>query len=109
MKIKLLEIRDRATMIPAFAFSTDADNEEQSYLLRRVGFNGQVAIVVGFLNGERMATADAYAWGDRTMQTAHLHIEENFTTLKDGDVVCVETILGERATPKISERNKVYV
>jgi hypothetical protein len=96
-------------MIPAFAFSTDADNKEQDFLLGRVGFHGQTAIIVGFLNGERISTADAYAWNDRTMQTAHLYIEQHWDELKDGDVVCVEHILGERETPKISEREESYV
>lgn len=38
------------------------------------------------------------------MHTAHKYIEENWDALKDGDVVCVEHILGERETPKVSER-----
>jgi hypothetical protein len=39
------------------------------------------------------------------MPNAHLWIEANFDKLNDGDVVDVEFILGERAMPKVSERD----
>jgi hypothetical protein len=38
------------------------------------------------------------------MRVAHDHIMRHWSTLKDGDVVDVEYILGEAATPKTSER-----
>jgi hypothetical protein len=38
------------------------------------------------------------------MQVAHAHIEQHFDTLKDGDVVDVEHIMGLTPSPKISER-----
>lgn len=107
-EVKILEIRDRGTMIPAYAILAQAANAEQDFLLRRVGFNGQPSVIVSFLNGERISTADAYAWGDRTMQTAHLYIEDKFKELKDGDVVDVEFILGETQQPKQSEGIDAY-
>ncbi|MDE2233434.1 MAG: hypothetical protein KGJ90_04985 [Patescibacteria group bacterium] len=52
MQIKLLEIRDRATFLPVYAISTVASNDEQGYLLRRVGFNQGDAIIISRLSGE---------------------------------------------------------
>jgi hypothetical protein len=109
VEIKLFEVRDRMTFIPVFAISTKSSDKAQSYLLWRAGFNGGDAVILGNLNGERMSTADAYAWKDRTMQTAHLHIEENFSSLKDGDVIDVEYILGESNIPKVSEKLDSFV
>ena len=40
----------------------------------------------------------------RTMQVAHLYIEEHFAKLNSGDVVDVEFIMGLTKQPKISER-----
>ena len=109
MIIKLLEVRDRATFLPVFAISTEPSNEGQRYLLRRCGFNPSgSAIIIARLNGEQPSSADAYFWGDRTMQAAHLYIEQHFHELKDGDVVDVEFILGETDKPKQSERIANY-
>ena len=109
MIIKLLEVRDRATLLPVFAIDTAASNEGQRYLLRRCGFNPDgKSIIIARLNGEGNSSADAYHWNDRTMQTAHLYIEEHFYELDDGDVIDVEFILKETDKPKISERNEVY-
>lgn len=105
MKVKLLEIRDRATFLPVFALSAEASNLEQLYLLRRCGFDVHgKEIIIARLNGEGNSSADAYHWNDRTMQTAHLYIREHFAELKDGDVIDVSYILGETSQPKVSER-----
>ena len=42
----------------------------------------------------------------RTKPVAHQFIEKNWSTLKDGDVVDVQFILGETAEPKRSERER---
>ena len=109
MQIKLLEVRDRMTFLPVYAISAQPANGGQGYLLRRCGFMGQPAVIVARLNGEGHSTADPYHWNDRTMQAAHLYIEQNFYALSDGDVVDVEFILGETMVPKTSERMSVYV
>ena len=38
MKIKAVEIRDKATFIPAIAIKMEPENEGQRYLLARCGF-----------------------------------------------------------------------
>lgn len=110
MQVKLLEVRDRGTFLPVFALDTAPSNEGQRYLLRRCGFapDGKT-IIIARLNGEGNSSADAYHWNNRTMQTAHIYIDEHFAELQDGDVLDVEFILGETKVPKISERNEVFL
>lgn len=114
MEIKTLEIRDTGTCIPCIAISTKSSNVEQHLLLRRAGYSdcgNSDCILFGMLRGGKL-TYDAYAWnGCRTMQTAHSYVRANFDKLREGDVVDVEFILGEKDTPSISdlqEDNKIY-
>jgi hypothetical protein len=108
MITKLFEIRDRATFIPCFAILMESNEEVESYLLRRAGYGPATNMVIfGRADGHGKAFYDPYDYCDRTMKTAHQYIADNFHTLQTGDVVCVETILGERPEPKISERLEV--
>lgn len=106
MKAKALEIRDRNTFIPALAIEMTADNAAQHYLLRRAGYGETPLIALTHLRTKAdMITYDCYDWRDaRTMKIAHDWIARNWDTLKDGDIVDVEFILGETAAPKLSER-----
>ena len=50
---------------------------------------------------------DPHGWDanrGRTIRKAHFYIIEHWNELRDGDVVDVEFILGERDKPKIAER-----
>jgi hypothetical protein len=106
MKLKLLEVRDKGTFIPAFAFSTEREDNAKDYLLWRCGFSDDgSSIMFGFLSGERKACIDSYAWGDRTMHVAHTYVIEHWAELQDGDVIDVQVILGETLTLKVSERH----
>ena len=106
MEVKLFEIRDRGTFIPAIGILCQSQDEKEIYLLRRSGYGADSTCV--FLG--RLATGgaeyDPYSWpgGARTMTVAHEWIERHWSELKSGDVICVETIEGERDTPKTSER-----
>jgi len=120
MQMKLLELRDEGTFIPILAVNMNPDirggiapnpNDEahtrQRYLLRRCGYpcDGRPNIAITALNangGE--CWNDPYGWGGRTYPVAHKYIIEHWTELRDGDVVDVSFILGETATPKVSER-----
>ncbi len=109
IEIKIFEIRDRATFMPMFAFTTNADSNGQHYLLRRAGFGpGSDLVMFGYLDGRGKALYDPYDWNDRTKQTAHAYIQKHWDELKDGDVIDVEFILGETKEPKISERLETY-
>lgn len=111
MKVKLLEIRDKATFIPVAAITTNPINEEQRYLLRRSGYGLPSSLII-LLNLGHPSTAsfDPYDWntGARTYPIAHDYIVKNFDNLKNGDVIDVEHILGETTTVKISERLEFF-
>lgn len=119
MQTKALEVRDRMTFIPVLAIDMnpkipDADGgwEEQRWLLRRAGYscNGEPMIMLVPLEGPRGSCSyDPYDWtGSRTLHVAHLHILKNWANMKDGDVVDVEFILGEKPEKKVSERFEVW-
>lgn len=111
MKLKLFELRDKATFIPVFAFRTYSDHAlayQEKWLLRRAGFNptDNNIVVVGRLECsgvDRNCTYDPYAWGGRTYPVAHHYIAEHFEELQSGQVIDVEFILSESESPKLSE------
>ncbi len=61
-----------------------------------------------------MGTFDPYEWPEihpgsyRTMQVSHDYVEKNWDTIKSGDVIDVEFILGETKEKKISEEYHEY-
>lgn len=107
MDVKLFEIRDKATFIPAIAIRLTADH----YLLYRAGWQSlsksstaPLPILLAQIDsGHERMHSDVYAWASRTMQVAHSHIEENWDTLSSGQVIDVEYILGITQKPKQSE------
>ncbi len=110
MKVKALEIRDRHTFIAALAVDMNPSNEYDSALLRRCGYpcDGKPNIILTRLDGNEIgkserATNDPYNRMDRTWRNAHFWIIQHWDELSDGSVVDVEYILGERASPKMSE------
>lgn len=104
MEVKLLEVRDDGTRIAVMATRMASDVPAEQHLLRSVGFPlTGLEVALTYLSGERASSVDPYFWGNRTMMVAHEYIRENFATLTSGDVVDVEFIKGERATPKASE------
>lgn len=106
MKVKCLEIRDRATFIPVICIHPVADNEEQRYLLKRDGYSASLdeKCIIMIDHQCRGAAYDPFDWNERTKNTAHQFIESNWDQLSDGDVIDVEFILGESTTKKASER-----
>jgi hypothetical protein len=112
MTSKILEIRDKGTFIPILATKLNPDDEAERYLLARAGYGrtpeaqSEYVLVSQILGGgTQRCTTDPYGWpgGERTYQVAHDYIRKNFDRLVSGDVVCVEFLLGERTTPKVSE------
>ena len=108
MHTKLFEVRDRATFLPVLAVRLDRCNMKlfngERYLIGRCGYGSPGAVLLTALNGGRVANCDPYAWGDRTLTTAHRFIEYNFDELDSGAVVDVEYILQEKACAAESER-----
>lgn len=101
--VKLLEIRDRHTFIPAMAVRVQGSD---GYLMRRAGF-GDVPMVYLIALATEKCKYDPYNWDNRTMRVAHLYIAQSFDALNQGDVVDVEFILGETTEPKKSEQAQV--
>lgn len=109
MNTKTIEIRDRATFIPAMAIRLGSDIEADRYLLARSGFGRSRAeqseyVLLIRLGDVGKCACDPYEWGDRTMMVAHDHLLKNFDDIEPGAVVDVEFILGEKAEPSASER-----
>lgn len=106
METKILEVRDAATFIPVLATAMKSDNPIENWYLKRTGYpeNHPLIMIAPMYGGK--AEYGPYKWGEspRTLFIAHKYIEENWNSLKTGDVVDVEWILGERDTPKVSER-----
>ena len=78
----------------------------QHCLLRHCGYpcDGRPNIAITHLAADgHKCSNDPYFWGGRTYPVAHNYIIEHWAELKDGDVVDVEFILGERSEPKQSE------
>lgn len=113
MLIKVLEIRDRATCFSAMAIKMVPEAYHATSLVDGVdwiqiqtahlerngyGFDYPCVMMCNLRGGK--ALYDHYEWGDRTCYVAHKYIEKNFDTLKEGDVVDVEYILGETTQPK---------
>jgi hypothetical protein len=108
MEIKCLEIRDAGTFVPVICIRPVPDNEEQRYLLRRDGYKGDPSeACIIYINAQcRGVSYDPYNWPGqpRTHRVAHDYIEKHWFTLRDGDVVDVQFILGETKQCKTSER-----
>lgn len=110
MNVKLFEIRDAGTFIPAMAVELDrANGTRDDALLRRAGFgmeSGKARLYILLMpldDGKGHFTYDQYGWGNRTMETAHQYMYEHWDDLKSGDLVDVQFILHETATKKESE------
>lgn len=108
MKMKLLEIRDRATFIPVLAVDmNEPANDAERFLLRRAGYALDGFPIVMFLNAQSTggpASYDPFTWPNRTFRHAHQYVTAHWHELESGDVVDVEHVLGETPEPKLSER-----
>lgn len=126
METKAFEIRDRWTFIPVLATRMipnpepmrgemgpadyQRSKEAERYLLSRSGFPIDNPPLVMLCRMDANCCSDdascnAYSWGRvRTMQVAHNHITAFWNSLKSGDVIDVEFILGETTVKKQSEQ-----
>lgn len=98
-EVKLIEIRDKGTFIPAMAIQVSG---EDGYLMRRAGFGDPMIYLMTLAT--QKASYDPFAWGNRTMSVAHQFIETFWETITDGFVVDVEFILEETSEAKKSEQ-----
>jgi hypothetical protein len=112
--IKLIELRDSATLIPMIAIRLAHRTPAERFLLRRAGYgDAQIElwpdtepyILFGRLEGGSEFHYDPYGgWSNpRTFGVAHKWLIEHWSEVQSGDVVDVEFILGEKPTKKQSE------
>jgi hypothetical protein len=109
-EIKIFEIRDRATFLPVIAVKIPGwrnikTPDSVKYLVWWAGHVRDVVILYNLTNPHKMESFYG-AWGDRTYQTAHKYIFENWDMVISGQVLDIEFILGEVDTPKESQRLK---
>jgi hypothetical protein len=111
MNAKTFEIRDSMTFIPVLAVRLCPEDERDRYLFARAGYGlrpedqEQYVGMARIDGGIGKWTSDPFEWcdGSRTLQVAHQFITDNWNTLRSGDVVDVQFILGETTSPKVSE------
>lgn len=104
LKSKIFEIRDVATTISAFATKMVSIDEKERFLLRRAGHSMEVPCILLTHIGYHKCTYDPLDWGNSTMREAHKYILANFDKLESGDIIDIESILGEAGKSKESER-----
>lgn len=108
MEAKTIEVRDAGTFIPCLAIRLNPATEKDRYLIERAGYGTDPMIqggyvIFGRLEAESEFQHDPFAWGNRTMQTAHHHVTTHFDALESGAVVDVQFLKGESNAPKVSE------
>ena len=103
IEVKRVEIRDRATMIPAIALGIRGGADDR--LMWRAGFGDDFTCVLLIHIEGSICHHDVYDWpsNPRTMQQAHRWLQEHWEEHRDGGVVDVEFVLGERPLAKVSE------
>lgn len=112
LEVKLIELRDSATFIPAIAIRVWRDRLEDPpphWLIGAAGYASldsvcPPCVLLTALTGGRKAEYDPYAWGGRTYPVAHLHIQDHWDDIPDGGIVDVRVILGETTEMPESER-----
>lgn len=105
---KMIEIRDRGTCIAALALQMLPADATDARFMRHCGFPEDGSSVILMSLYDQAATNDPYSWsylgkGSRTFQIAHDYILNHWGEITHGQVVDVEHVLGEKATPKTAE------
>jgi hypothetical protein len=86
--VKLIEIPDRATFVPAMAMRVTGTGD---WLLRRAGYSLDGAPIILMRLTDCDGHYDPYHWASRTMQAAHVWLLEHFEEVATSDVVDVSS------------------
>lgn len=108
--IRVVEIRDRATFIPALAIKLVPANPEERVLFKEIGYHSVSNPCIILMSLALPSHAARYS-GDwrgaaRTMPVAHKWIEDNWDLVMDNHVIDVEYILKEVDKPCLSLRDE---
>ena len=113
LESRVIEIRDECTCIPAIAIrvrntvhvrNINAFETCEWLIHTRSGYPENGSGIVLMRLSDQEATVDPYAWGGRTMPTAHHYVYEHFDELEDGQVLDVRVVLGEADKAVKSDR-----
>jgi len=106
MEVKVLEVRDKMTFMPVLAIWFNTTDSREHWLLHRAGFHTPTDyLMVAPLTDLHRATTDPFDHSNaRTMRTLHQHLYDHWSTIKTGDLIDIEVVLGEKTTPKVSEQ-----
>lgn len=99
--VKCFQVRDEGTHIPVCCVLINAEQNDRVWRRAGFGIGMRYVLLVNLVSNK--TEYDPYNWSHRTLRTAHQHIEKNWDTLVNNQVVDVEYILGERETPKEPE------
>lgn len=107
IETKLLEIRDHGTFVPALAIRVEhvaLPGDRPNWIIARGGFFRGEGVYLMRLSDAR-AQCDPYEWGrnDRTHKAVHLYLIDNWSKVKDGDLIDVRVLTGEQQEPCESE------
>jgi hypothetical protein len=102
--IKIVEIRDRATCIPAFAIRLLPEQEEEIFLFKHAGYRSianPCIMLISIAVPQHCArySGDWSTGRGRSMRIAHEWIEKKFEEIVNCQVIDVEFILGEVDKP----------
>lgn len=100
--IKIVEIRDIATFIPALAIKTIGGCPREKFIFKQIGY-WQPCILLISLQTPWFSARSSSEWEKqdmgRTMGIAHKYIEENFDSIVSLQVIDVEFLKGEKDHP----------
>lgn len=99
-QVKIFEVRDRSTSIPVVAVWLTPEDPRESELAARCGYGrldtqGDYVLVAPLAGGVLHYDPFARTEASRTLHHAHVFIAAHFATMRPGDVVDVQRILGE--------------
>jgi hypothetical protein len=103
--IKTVEIRDRATLIPAFAIRMLPSDEYELFLFKDAGYrwvDPSIMLIAIESPWHSARSFDEWRNGGRSFPVAHKWIEDHFDEIKNGDVIDVEYILGEKENKSLN-------
>lgn len=100
---KVVEIRDRATCIVAFAIRMLPQTEEEIFLFKWAGYRSSANPCIILISSSVPQCSARYhdEWRNvgRSFPEAHKYIEKNYDEIKNCQVIDVEFILGEVEKP----------
>ena len=101
--IKVVEIRDRATFIPAFAIKMLPSDEKELFLFKGAGYGVlHPCVMLVSIKAPWQSARCSDDWKSnmgRTMYVAHQWIENNFDEIENCQVIDVEFLLKEVDKP----------